>query len=257
MGDHRADDPTAAAGWSSARYGHAGGDERGSLCAAHGLSVASAAEELPAALDGLQLLLGMDALRDARSHPSHAAREGARGGRPRGEPDRRDHRHAGRQSDGKRGRHADPVGYDAGKKAKGIKRNALVDTIGLLLGIEVIPANIQDRDCAADLIRKTRRLFPWIVKVFADGGYAAPKLRKALEGQAVEIEIVKRTDKNGGFKVIRKRWVVERTFSWLRRNRRLMAHYEAIAIIAQGFAKLAMISVMLKRLTEPNPRPAM
>jgi len=121
----------------------------------------------------------------------------------------------------------------------------------------VIPANIQDRDCAADLIRKTRRLFPWIVKVFADGGYAGPKLRKALEGQPVEIEIVKRTDKNGGFKVIRKRWVVERTFSWLRRNRRLMAHYEAIAIIAQGFAKLAMISVMLKRLTEPNPRPAM
>lgn len=132
----------------------------------------------------------------------------------------------------------------------------LVDTIGLLLGIEVIPANIQDRDCAADLIRRTRRLFPWIAKIFADGGYAGPKLRNALKGQPVSIEIVKRTDKNGGFKVIRRRWVVERTLSWLRRNRRLMAHYEALAIIAEGFAKLAMIAVMLRRLTEPNHQPA-
>ena len=74
-----------------------------------------------------------------------------------------------------------------------------------------------------------------------------------MAGQPVEIEIVKRTDKEGGFKVVRRRWVVERTFSWLRRNRRLMAHYEAVAIVAEGFAKLAMISVMLKRLTEATP----
>jgi transposase len=58
------------------------------------------------------------------------------------------------------------------------------------------------------------------------------------------------------FKLIRRRWVVERTFSWIRRNRRLMAHHEALAIIAEGFARLAMISVMLKRLTEPRPRNA-
>ena len=125
--------------------------------------------------------------------------------------------------------------------------------IGLLLGIAVIPANIQDRDCAASLIRKTRRLFPWIAKVFADGGYAGAKLKAALEGQPVEMEIVKRTDNEGGFKVVRRRWVIERTLSWLRRNRRLMAHYEAFAVIAEGFAKLAMICVMLKRLTEPKP----
>jgi putative transposase len=64
------------------------------------------------------------------------------------------------------------------------------------------------------------------------------------------LEIVKRTDKDGGFKVVRRRWVIERTFSWLRRNRRLIAHYEALAMIAVGFAKLAMIGVMLKRLTQ-------
>jgi putative transposase len=132
-------------------------------------------------------------------------------------------------------------------------RNVIVDTIGLLLGIAVIPANIQDRDCAANLIRKTRHLFPWIAKIFADGGYAGAKLKTALAGQPVELEIVKRTDNEAGFKVVRRRWVIERTLSWLRRNRRLMAHYEAFALIAEGFAKLAMICVMLKRLTEPKP----
>src|SRR5205085_10376084 len=88
------------------------------------------------------------------------------------------HRYAGCESDRKRGPQRDPVGYDAAKKTKGIKRNVIVDTIGLLLGIAVIPANIQDRDCAADLIRKTRHLFPWIAKLFADGGYAGGSLRQ-------------------------------------------------------------------------------
>lgn len=117
----------------------------------------------------------------------------------------------------------------------------------------MIPANIQDRDCAAGLIEKTLRKFPRLRKIFADGGYAGPKLASAITGLPVALEIVKRTDKDGGFKIIRRRWVIERTFSWLRRNRRLMAHYEALAMIAVGYVKLAMISVMLKRLTEARP----
>jgi transposase len=170
--------------------------------------------------------------------------------RARGRPHSGDHRHAGCESDRKRGVSIDPVGYDAGKKIKGIKRNALVDTEGHLLSLEVIAANIQDRDCAAGLIEKALQQYPRLKKIFADGGYAGPKLASALVGLPVELEIVKRTDKNGGFKVLRRRWVIERTFSWLRRNRRLMAHYEALAMIAVGFAKLAMIAVMLKRLTQ-------
>ena len=170
--------------------------------------------------------------------------------RARGRPHSSDHRHAGCESDRKRGASIDPVGYDAGKKIKGIKRNALVDTEGHLLSIEVIPANIQDRDCAAGLIEKALGKFPRLKKIFADGGYAGPKLASQLVGLPVELEIVKRTDKDGGFKVLRRRWVIERTFSWLRRNRRLMAHYEALSMIAVGFAKLAMIAVMLKRLTQ-------
>ena len=126
----------------------------------------------------------------------------------------------------------------------------------MLLGIEAIPASVQDRDSAAALIKKTRRLFPFVRHVFADSGYSGERLAADLAAQKVTLEIVKRTDKEGGFKLIRRRGVVERTFSWLRRNRRLVAHYEALAIIAKGFAKLAMISVMLKRLTEPKVKAA-
>ena len=173
--------------------------------------------------------------------------------RPRALSDGGNHRYPGCESDRKRGASIDPVGYDAGKKTKGVKRNAIVDTEGHLLAIEVIAANTQDRDCAADLIKKALCRYPRLRKLFADGGYAGPKLASALAGQPVEIEIVKRTDKHGGFKVIRRRWVIERTFSWLRRNRRLMAHYEAVARVAVAFAKLAMISLMLKRLTHTRP----
>lgn len=120
----------------------------------------------------------------------------------------------------------------------------------------MLPASIQDRDCAGGLIRAARRVFPFIAHVFADGAYAGERLAADLTGQPVTLEIVKRTDSKPGFKVIRRRWVVERTFSWLRRNRRLMAHYEARATIAEGFAKLAMINIMLNRLAHPSPIPA-
>lgn len=120
----------------------------------------------------------------------------------------------------------------------------------------MIPASVQDRDCAVELIRRTRRRFPFIARVFADGAFVGRKLETDLATQPVTLEVVKRTDNAGGFKVIRRRWVIERTFSWLRRNRRLTAHYEALALTAEGFAKLAMISVMLKRLTETKPAPA-
>ena len=110
---------------------------------------------------------------------------------------------------------------------------------------------MQDRDSAVGLIEKALQKYPRLKKIFADGGYAGPKLAGALFGLPVKLEIVKRTD--NGFKVLRRRWVIERTFSWLRRNRRMVAHYEALAMTAVGFAKLAMIAVMLKRLTDLTP----
>jgi transposase len=104
---------------------------------------------------------------------------------------------------------------------------------------------------AGGLIERALRKYPHLKKIFADGGYAGPKRASALVGLPVELEIVKR--KNGGFKVLRRRWQIERTFSWLRRNRRLMAHYDALAMGALGFAKLAILAVMLKRLTQVTP----
>ena len=79
------------------------------------------------------------------------------------------------------------------------------------------------------------------------------QLANAISALPVALEIVKRTDKDGGFKIIRRRWVIERTFSWLRRNRRLMAHYEAHATTAVAFIELALIALMLKRLTAAHP----
>jgi putative transposase len=114
----------------------------------------------------------------------------------------------------------------------------------------VIAASTQDRDCAAKLFEAALKKYPRLKKFFADGGYQGPKLAAEITHLPASLEIVKRTDKGGGFKVVRRRWVIERTFSWLRRNRRLTAHYEALAIMAVGFIKLAMINIMLKRLTE-------
>ena len=89
----------------------------------------------------------------------------------------------GRQGHRRWGRSRDRVSYDAGKKVKGIKRNAVVDTIGLLLGIEAIPASVQDRDAAADLIKKTRRLFPFVRHVFTEGAfYSAESLALTWAG---------------------------------------------------------------------------
>ena len=128
----------------------------------------------------------MDALRRARSYSSNAHGEMPRRLRARERPHSGDHRHAGCESDRKRGVSIDPIGYDAGKKIKGVKRNALVDTEGHLLSLEVIPGNIQDRDCAAGLIEKALQKYPRLKKIFADGGYAGPKLASQLVGLPVK-----------------------------------------------------------------------
>jgi len=120
-----------------------------------------------------------------------------------------------------------PCGYDAGKKIKGRKRHILTDTCGFLIFILVHTADIQDRDGAVDVLKAVRKRFPWLRHVFTDGGYAGDKLRNALAGSgAWTIEIIKRSDKAKGFHVLPRRWVVERTFAWLGRCRRLAKDWE-------------------------------
>jgi len=121
--------------------------------------------------------------------------------------------------------------------------------------VNVLPANIQDRDSTRDLLRRVRRRFPFIDRIFADAGYQGPKMAKTIASTgAWQIEIVKRTDLQR-FIVLPKRWIVERTFAWISRNRRLARDFERYATTVAAFVRLAMIRLMLKRLTRPTPCP--
>jgi transposase len=147
----------------------------------------------------------------------------------------------------------DPQGFDAGKKVKGRKRHILVDTLGLLLSVVVHPADVQDRDGARQLLRTARRPFPFIDRIFADAGYQGPKMAKAVADTGCwTIEIVKRSDAHR-FVVLPKRWIVERTFAWISRNRRLARDFERYARSVAAFIRLAMIRIMLRRLTKSTP----
>lgn len=143
----------------------------------------------------------------------------------------------------------DPIGYDAGKKIKGIKRHILVDTLGMILEVQIQPASVQDRDGLLPVLTEARRHFVFIEKIFADGGYQgqATAIAVANIGQW-EIEIVKRSDQAKGFVVLPMRWIVERTFGWFGRCRRLAKHFECLTRTALAFIRLAMIRLMARRL---------
>jgi transposase len=131
---------------------------------------------------------------------------------------------------------------------KGHKRHISVDTLGLLLGVSVHAADIQDRDCAHEFLRDTRRRFSFVQRIFADGGYQGPKMAKTVAATGCwKIEIVKHSDLHR-FVILPKRWIVERTFAWISRNRRLMRDFERYTKTAD-FVRLAIIRIMLRRLT--------
>jgi putative transposase len=143
-------------------------------------------------------------------------------------------------------------GYDAGKKLKGRKRHIVTDTLRLMLFVLVHAADIQDRDGAVDLVKAIRHRFPWLRHLFADGGYAGDKLATTLAGLGRwTLEIVKRPATAEGFVVLPRRWVVERTFAWLGRYRRLSKDYEYLTATSEAVIQLAMIQLLLRRLTRP------
>lgn len=132
---------------------------------------------------------------------------------------------------------------------KGRKIHALVDTIGLPMRLVVHSAGIQDRDGAALLFDKIRRRFAWLDCVFADSGYNAQQTYEAAAANhPLRLEIVKRNPKAVGFEVIKRRWVVERTFSWFGRNRRLTKDFENLADTLLAFVTLAAIQFGIRRL---------
>lgn len=141
------------------------------------------------------------------------------------------------------------MGYDAGKKVKGRKLHALVDTEGLPLRVVVHSAGIQDRDGAARVFDKIRQRFNWLKLVWADAGYNARQVNEAVAREpSLRIEIIKRSDDMKGFVVLPRRWVVERTFSWFGRNRRLAKDYENLAATLTTFVTLAAIQLGIRRL---------
>lgn len=139
-------------------------------------------------------------------------------------------------------------GYDAGKKVKGRKRHILTDTCGFLVLILVHAADIQDRDGAVDVLKAIRWRFPWLRHVFADGGYAGQKLRDQIASHGDwTIEIIKRSDAAKGFEILPRRWVVERTFAWLGRCRRLAKDWETSLASSTAWALVASIRMLTRR----------
>ncbi len=144
---------------------------------------------------------------------------------------------------------AHPSGYDAHKDVKGRKRHLLVDTLGLPLSIYVTSADVQDRVGARCLLAGLKPFVPRLKKIWADGAYTGEKLADWCKEQGGwELEIVERSADTEGFAILPHRWIVERTFGWLMRNRRLSKDYERMVQSSEGFMEVAMIRLILKRL---------
>ncbi len=138
-----------------------------------------------------------------------------------------------------------PRGYDAGKKVKGRKRHALVDTDGRALVLVAHAANVQDRDGAVPLLKASRAVFPFIERVFADANYRGERVARATR---IVVEIVTKHPDQVGFAVQPRRWVVERFFAWLGRNRRLAKDVEGSLASATAFLYAASIMLLTRRI---------
>jgi len=142
-----------------------------------------------------------------------------------------------------------PRGFDPGKKVKGRKRHIATDTNGSLLAVQVHEANVQDNHGAVPLLKHIGLAFPKLRHIFADRVYRGNKLLNAIaELGKWTIEIITRSQSVGSFKAEPKRWVVERTFAWLNRSRRLAKDFEATIASAEAWIILASIRVLSRRL---------
>jgi transposase len=151
-----------------------------------------------------------------------------------------------------------PRGFDAAKKIKGRKRQIAVDTLGLPIECQITPADVQDRDALAPLLRDVRRKSPFVTMCFVDSGYNGDEAqRAAFEASRIAVTVVKRTDKEvKGFVVLPKRWVVERTFGWINRARRLAKDFEATTKSSLAWLLLALAFLLMRQLARLDRRSA-
>ena len=139
-------------------------------------------------------------------------------------------------------------GYDAGKKVNGIKRHILTDTMGLIIAVIIHIASIQDRDGAKLLLSLVSDRLPRMRLIWADAGYAGKLIGWVLTHCQWVLQVVRRPSGTKGFKLLPRRWVVERTFGWLSFSRRLSKDYERLAETSESVIYISMISLMLRRL---------
>lgn len=137
-------------------------------------------------------------------------------------------------------------GFDAGKKIKGIKRHIIVDTLGLVLAVVIQSASVQDRDGAVDVVNKMLESWKKVIKIFADGGYRGQLIRTIKTKFKIELEIIKRNELHS-FKILPKRWIVERTFAWIDTNRRNSKNYERLNNTSVAMVQLSAIRIMINR----------
>jgi putative transposase len=145
-----------------------------------------------------------------------------------------------------------PRGFDCAKRVKGRKRHIVTDSQGLLLAALVHAANVQDNHGTVPLLAALRKIFPKLQHIFADRVYRGEQLRNAIAafGKWV-IEIVTRSEKVGTFKPEPKRWVIERTFAWFGRNRRLAKDFERTIASAEAWLLIASVRLLSRRLARP------
>lgn len=148
----------------------------------------------------------------------------------------------------------DSRGYDAGKRVAGRKRHIAVDTLGLLLIVLVTPASAQDRPTGRPLLQRLRDTQHRIRLVWADGGYNGPLAQWARNTLGLTVEIVHKLTDQKGFHPLPRRWVVERTFSWISQARRNVRDYERLPQHSEAFIHLSMITIMTRRLTRTQKR---
>jgi putative transposase len=142
-------------------------------------------------------------------------------------------------------------GYDAGKKIKGRKRHLAVDSLGLILAMRITSAAMQDRDAAKSLIPLMMSMYQRVQVIWADGGYLGALVQWVKQLRPfgkLRLEIVRRCDHLQGFKVLPKRWIIERTFAWLFKSRRLCRDYEVRLDHSEAMIRICMIRLMVKRL---------
>lgn len=162
-----------------------------------------------------------------------------------------------------------PHGYDGAKKLSGRKRHLLVDTLGLVLGVLVHPADIPDRAGAPQLLRQLQPALPRLERIWADNAYNGPLQTGVWETFNWRLTLVERPGGRGqwlradqeppirlpGFHLLPRRWVVERTFAWIGRNRRMSKDYEFLLTTSETWVYLSIVRLMLKRLTHEQIQP--